>query len=191
MKRRNRGPTKGATVEDKVLERENVDCCQPPSVRVTLNPRDSLEFGKLLAANDSQPGTATLKSVEGYEVFFELDLMWQRELQTGSAFVWISVPGARFSTHMPRRLGRDLAAVLLGESDVLVPVWMACDSDSLDDLPESTDGTSELFPVYFVPTKTDMAEVVPAAKTAPKKKIPVLRRTVPTRSARRAKAPGK
>lgn len=177
----------GTAMEDKGLEREAVDRREPASVRVTLSPRDSAELGKTLAANDSfLLERTTLKSVEGYEVFVELDWTWQRELQKGSAFVWISVPGARFSTYLPRVLGRDLAAVLLGESNVLIPVWMTCDSDA-EDQPESLDGSPELFPVYFVPTQTDMVEV-PVAKKIQAEKIPVLRRTVPSRSARRAKA---
>ncbi|WP_207549002.1 hypothetical protein, partial [Mycobacteroides chelonae] len=77
--------------------------------------------------------------------------------------------------------------VLLGESDVLVPVWMTCDADEPDDSLNPPDGNSDLFPVYFVPTKTNMAQVT-ARKETPVKKVPVQRRTVPTRAARRAKA---
>lgn len=174
---------------DRVLERVAVDRREPSSsIRVTLNPRDSIELGKVLSANDSfLLEKTTLESVEGYEVFVELDLVWQRELQTGSAFVWISVPGARFSTHLSRALGRDLGAVLLGESDVLVPVWMTCDADEPEDALNPPAGDSDLFPVYFVPTRANMVEVR-ARKQAPREKIPVQRRTVPTRAARRAKA---
>lgn len=176
-------------MEDKVLEREAVDRREPSSsVRVTLNPKDSIELGKVLSANDSfLLEKTTLESMEGYEVFVELDLVWQRELQTGSAFVWISVPGARFSTHLSRALGRDLGAVLLGESEVLVPVWMTCDADEPDGPLDPPAGNSDLFPVYFVPTRTNMAEVA-ARKKASVEKVPVQRRTVPTRAARRAKA---
>ncbi len=179
--------TNGTAMEDKVLEREAVDRREPSSsVRVTLNPRDSLELGKVLSANDSfLLEKTTLESVEGYEVFVELDLVWQRELQRGSAFVWISVPGARFSTHLSRALGRDLGAVLLGESDVLIPVWMTCDADEPDDPLDSPAGNSDLYPVYFVPTRANLAPVA-APKKAPVQKISVQRRTVPTRAARRA-----
>lgn len=177
-------------MEDKVLERQAVDRGGElsSSVRVTLDPRDSIELGKLLSANDSfLLEKTTLESVEGYEVFVELDWTWQRELQAGSAFVWISVPGARFSTHLSRPLGRDLGAVMLGESDVLVPVWMTCDVDEPDDPQDSPAGNSDLFPVYFVPTRANMREVA-APQKAPADKVPVQRRTVPTRAARRAKA---
>ncbi|WP_074346618.1 hypothetical protein [Mycobacteroides abscessus] len=176
-------------MEDKVLERQPVDRGEmSSSVRVTLDPRDSIELGKVLSANDSfLLEKTTLESVEGYEVFVELDSIWQRELQTGSAFVWISVPGARFSTHLSRTLGRDLGAVLLGESDVLVPVWMTCDADEPEDPQDWPAGNTDLFPVYFVPTRANMAEVA-APKKAPTDKVPVQRRTVPTRAARRAKA---
>ncbi|SIA21552.1 Uncharacterised protein [Mycobacteroides abscessus subsp. massiliense] len=176
-------------MEDKVLERQAVDRGDPSSsVRVTLDPRNSIALGKVLSANDSfLLERTTLESVEGYEVFVELDWTWQRELQAGSAFVWISVPGARFSTHLSRPLGRDLGAVLLGESDVLVPVWMTCDADEPDDPQDSPAGNSDLFPVYFVPTRANMVEVA-APKKAPADKVPVQRRTVPTRAARLAKA---
>lgn len=156
------------------------------SVRVTLSAEDSMGLGKMLAANDSPLfHKTTLKSMEGYEVFVELDWTWLQELQTGSAFVWISVPGARFTAAVPRRLGRDLAAVLLGESDILIPVWMGCDADADHEVPGET--PVERFPVYFVPTKTDLA-AVPPSKKVPVKSTPVRRRTVPSRSARQGKA---
>lgn len=156
----------------------------PPSdsVSVTLTPQDAVWLGKMLASNDPRYcESIELLSVDGFEISVELDSTWQRELQKGSAIVSISAPGASFCADLSRPVGRDLAAVLLGQSDVLVPVM------AVDEFRRDAAGNPLLAPVYFVPTMANAIAVASVKKVA-KKAAPVQRRTVLSRAARRSKA---
>ncbi|SKZ04166.1 Uncharacterised protein [Mycobacteroides abscessus subsp. bolletii] len=170
---------------------------------MTLSLEDARSLAQMLASNDGTPwSSAEYISDEGYTVFVEPDATWLRELQTGHAYVWINVPatelsgrpalddGCRFSANMPRVTGRDLAALLAGQSVVLVPIMMTCDDDAAGGIRSDQHGEPERYPVYITaaPDRTqrpNAAERATKPLSGRESVAQVKRRVVPSRARRR------
>lgn len=75
-------------------------------------------------------------SANGIHIHAKAEKTWDEDPNTGTAWVGMCFPGYTLTCNLRRDTARDVAAGLLGESSIIVPVLFNCEHDDEGGLPD-------------------------------------------------------
>lgn len=103
---------------------------------VVIADADVVEFGKNLRSDFGFWYFQNRMSANGIHIHAKAEKEWVEDPNAGTAWVGMCFTGYNLACHLRRDTARDVAAGLLGESSITVPVLFNCEPEDEDLLPD-------------------------------------------------------